>query len=291
MSRLGWIIILILWILLGLWLCNRYICGIGGVVAPAVIKDKCETSWNISDGSSFNQESNDHIRFRKSSFNQLKESEQLRSTMVSVANYLKQNSDREITLTGYYEDNERNSSVLPNLGLARANTIKSRLNKLGVPTTQIDISSHLGVECWKNDTIQHGIKVAFDKVGVNNTRIRSIKQRLLGKPITVYFGTNQDNIKLDVGQRKDFADLFYYLDRVKGAKLDVSGHTDNVGNIISNTKLSKDRAQFVRDYLIKNGDVLGSKMDVNGYGPSKPVQSNNTPEGRSKNRRVEVTLK
>ncbi len=290
MSRIGWIIILILWILLGLWLCNRYICG-SGTAVPAVIKDKCETSWNIKDGSSFNAESADYFQFRKSTFTRLNESTQLKNTMTKVANYLKGNSSRAVTITGYYDTDERNRSILPNLGLARANDIKSYLNKLGVPSVQIDTKASTEVECIKGDTIQRGIDMAFGKAGGNDDRLAQIKSRLFGKPVIVQFGTNSDNINLNPQQRQDFADLFYYLERVNGAKLDVGGHTDNVGNVANNTKLSKDRAEFVKNYLVKNGNVPISKMDVAGFGPSKPRATNSTTEGKALNRRVEVILK
>jgi outer membrane protein OmpA-like peptidoglycan-associated protein len=290
MSRIGWIIILILWILLGLWLCNRYICGIGAA-APAVIKDKCETSWNIKDGSSFSAESADYFQFKKSTFTRLNESTQLKNTMTKVANYLKGNSGRAVTVTGYYETDERNRSILPNLGLARANDIKSYLNKLGVPSAQIDTKASTAVECVKGDTIRRGIGMAFGKADGNNDRLAQIKNRLFGKPVIVQFATNSDNINLNPQQRQDFADLFYYLERVNGAKLDVGGHTDNVGNVANNTKLSKDRAEFVKNYLVKNGNVPVNKMDVAGFGPSKPRATNSTTEGKALNRRVEVILK
>lgn len=292
MSRTGWIILLILWIILGLWLCRKFICGIGAAAVPAVVKDKCDTSWNIKDGSSFNINSNEHIQFRKSSFNRLKESPQLRTTVTKIADYLKGHTERAVTITGYYEDDEKNNSkMLPNLGLARANSVKSWIQDLGVASDQIEIEGRRGIDCWKGDTIRHGVAMAFAKAGNNSTRIDDIKSRLYGKPITLYFGTNQDNIALNSQQRRDFADLFYYLERVKGAKLDVGGHTDNVGRRAGNIALSRERADFVKSYLAKNGGVPNNKMDVNGFGPDKPVASNTTDEGKSKNRRVEVTLK
>ena len=291
MSRTGWIILLILWILLGLWLCNKYICGLGAAAIAPATKDKCETSWNIKDGSKFNVESPDHFQFRKSTYNRLGESSQLRTSMTKIANYLKGNTDRAVTVTGYYESDEKNRSILPNLGLARANNIKSYLNKLGVPSAQIDTKASTAVECIKGDTIRHGIAMAFGKAGNNSDRIAQIKNRLYGKPVIVQFATNSDNINLNAQQRQDFADLFYYLERVEGAKLDVGGHTDNVGNIVSNTTLSKGRAEFVKNYLVKNGNVPMNKMDVQGFGPTKPRASNNTTEGKAQNRRVEVILK
>lgn len=81
------------------------------------------------------------------------------------------------------------------------------------------------------------------------------------------------------------------MDHVKDAKLDVEGHTDNTGDRANNMELSKDRANFARDYLIRNGGISTTRMDVDGFGPDKPIATNKTDEGKAQNRRVEVTLK
>lgn len=69
-------------------------------------------------------------------------------------------------------------------------------------------------------------------------------------------------------------------------KFRVEGHTDNTGNASLNQTLSESRAKAVRDKLIQMG-IDGNRLTSKGYGMSKPVDSNNTPEGKAKNRRVE----
>ena len=69
----------------------------------------------------------------------------------------------------------------------------------------------------------------------------------------------------------------------------IEGHTDNVGSDATNSELSFRRAISVRDYLIGLG-VAASRIDVNGYGPSRPVADNMTAEGRARNRRVEIVI-
>ena len=71
--------------------------------------------------------------------------------------------------------------------------------------------------------------------------------------------------------------------------LNISGYTDNVGNAASNLLLSQDRAENVKDYLIKQG-VDASRITAEGYGLEDPVADNNTAEGRAKNRRVEFLV-
>jgi OOP family OmpA-OmpF porin len=72
-------------------------------------------------------------------------------------------------------------------------------------------------------------------------------------------------------------------------KIIIEGHSDNVGNADFNRKLSLARAQSVKDYLVKKG-VEASRLDAKGYGPDRPIASNNTAKGRAANRRVAFTI-
>ncbi|MBW7936374.1 MAG: OmpA family protein, partial [Flavobacteriales bacterium] len=72
-------------------------------------------------------------------------------------------------------------------------------------------------------------------------------------------------------------------------RLLIEGHTDNVGKHESNITLSKNRSNAVKNYLVKKG-VATSRFVVNWYGPDKPIDTNDTEEGRQRNRRVEMTL-
>lgn len=73
-------------------------------------------------------------------------------------------------------------------------------------------------------------------------------------------------------------------------KLSLEGHTDDVGDDDANLELSKNRAAAVKQYLIRAG-VKGTRMTSEGYGETKPVDSNDTPDGRKHNRRVEMNIK
>lgn len=72
-------------------------------------------------------------------------------------------------------------------------------------------------------------------------------------------------------------------------KMEISGHTDNVGSLAVNTKLSANRAKAVVDYLVANG-IDRTRLEAKGYGFSQPVAPNNTRAGREKNRRVEFKV-
>jgi outer membrane protein OmpA-like peptidoglycan-associated protein len=70
----------------------------------------------------------------------------------------------------------------------------------------------------------------------------------------------------------------------------VEGHTDSQGAAEFNQKLSRDRAQSVRDYLVSRG-IAGDRITAEGFGPSRTVGDNATAEGRANNRRVEIVVK
>jgi len=70
-------------------------------------------------------------------------------------------------------------------------------------------------------------------------------------------------------------------------KIEIEGHTDNKGPAKLNQRLSEERAQAVLDYLTKHG-IASDRLTAVGYGFSKPIASNDTPEGRARNRRVEL---
>jgi OOP family OmpA-OmpF porin len=74
-------------------------------------------------------------------------------------------------------------------------------------------------------------------------------------------------------------------------EIEIGGHTDSQGSESFNQKLSEDRANSVRDYLLKKyPGIDAGNLTVKGYGESMPVASNDTDDGRAKNRRVEFTV-
>ncbi len=73
-------------------------------------------------------------------------------------------------------------------------------------------------------------------------------------------------------------------------RIEVMGHTDNVGDPRLNQVLSEYRAKVVMNYLIRHG-IADDRIEANGYGGSRPIAGNDTEDGRSRNRRVEFILK
>ncbi|MCX7764312.1 MAG: OmpA family protein [Bacteroidia bacterium] len=104
------------------------------------------------------------------------------------------------------------------------------------------------------------------------------------------------NLEFETGKAIIRPRSFPYLDTLAfllienpSYRLKISGHTDNQGTLDFNLKLSKARAEAVRDYLISRG-VSADRFIVEYFGPLRPIASNATPEGRARNRRVEMKV-
>jgi OOP family OmpA-OmpF porin len=70
----------------------------------------------------------------------------------------------------------------------------------------------------------------------------------------------------------------------------ITSSCDSVGSAAYNQQLSQRRAQSVRDYLIQNFDISPDRLTAKGFGEERPVASNDTSEGRSKNRRIQAVF-
>ncbi|HPD24106.1 MAG TPA: OmpA family protein [Bacteroidales bacterium] len=103
----------------------------------------------------------------------------------------------------------------------------------------------------------------------------------------IYFATNSYTI-----EPKSFPVLDAFADFLKEnpkIKIEIRGHTDNVGSLQMNMTLSNQRAKAVYDYLINIG-IEPTRMRFRGYGPNMPIADNNTEAGRAKNRRTEFFI-
>jgi outer membrane protein OmpA-like peptidoglycan-associated protein len=94
---------------------------------------------------------------------------------------------------------------------------------------------------------------------------------------------------LEESSYKVIDELVAYLVRKDDERVEIGGYTDNVGTAASNIKLSQDRANTVRAYLLTKG-IDPNRVTAKGYGMSNPVASNATADGRAQNRRTEVKI-
>ena len=126
--------------------------------------------------------------------------------------------------------------------------------------------------------------VVADAASLNASIAANGKVALYG----IYFDTGKSVVKPESNPSLD--EITKLLKQNAGLMLYVVGHTDNMGNLESNVKLSADRADAVVKALVGKG-VAASRLKAAGVGPYCPVASNQTDEGKAKNRRVELVQK
>ncbi|MFZ4398986.1 MAG: OmpA family protein [Bacteroidales bacterium] len=103
----------------------------------------------------------------------------------------------------------------------------------------------------------------------------------------VFFDTGKASLRTESFSALN--DLFDALKLKSTMVIEISGHTDNVGNKTANLQLSEQRAISVKNYLTKKG-IDGKRIIAKGYGDTEAVAENDTEEGRQQNRRTEVRI-
>jgi outer membrane protein OmpA-like peptidoglycan-associated protein len=208
-------------------------------------------------------------------------------------------NDPRFTLEGIASDTKANLPVedaiitLTNLTQNKTNTTISNL-KDGNFKMQLEANSDFSISGKKNGFISNIEKIST--VGLNRTTTLYVKLQLgisaaaIGQTIVmnkIFFETGKSAINKE--SSSDLDKLVLFLKDNATIKLEISGHTDNVGSEIKNKALSLSRAKSILDFLVKNS-ISNERLKAKGYGPSEPISSNETPEGRAQNRRVEIKL-
>jgi outer membrane protein OmpA-like peptidoglycan-associated protein len=103
----------------------------------------------------------------------------------------------------------------------------------------------------------------------------------------VVFETNKADLDPDSYPVLD--ELVVYLNRNDDERIEIGGHTDNVGKAPANLLLSMERAKSVMAYLLTKG-IATTRLTAKGYGMTMPIASNKTEEGKAENRRTEVKI-
>ena len=130
--------------------------------------------------------------------------------------------------------------------------------------------------------------VKIDTGGTNNviTSNAEMKQVEVGKTYDlhdIHFATNSYTLTKET---RSIIDLFIeFLNENPTIKVEIQGHTDNIGNDDANQELSEQRAKSVYQYVVSKG-IDSDRLRYKGYGESQPIAPNTTPEGRAKNRRT-----
>ena len=145
-------------------------------------------------------------------------------------------------------------------------------------------------------TSAEGYLTSNDSVQVINEEITPVVKNIVLTPIEVGLTVRLKNIYFDFDKTTLKSESFVELNKVvdflkqnSSVSIEISGHTDSKGSDTYNLNLSQGRSQSVVDYLVSQG-IDSSRLQAQGYGESKPIDSNDTEAGRANNRRVEFTV-
>ena len=128
------------------------------------------------------------------------------------------------------------------------------------------------------------------EIAIQNARSVDAKQTGRGLVLTlggVLFDSDSANLKTE--GRLSVARVAGFLIALNDRDAVIEGHADSTGNAEYNVKLSAQRAETIRDALVEF-DVSDDRLVAEGYGANFPIASNDTPEGREQNRRVEIVI-
>jgi OmpA-OmpF porin, OOP family len=290
-----WLITL-LWFALGIWWYSSSSCTSCAAGTTASTETPSNLSnlpgFSVSDGA-WNISSKNNLRFGKSGFNPVLGTD-ITTVMDSLVSYGKAHPNKKITVTGYYNATETNTSTFENLGLARAEELKKVLVSKGLKASNIFAESKKDESLIYSpiDTLVGGISMMImDTVPLQPKLIakEKVKEDLFA-PRTVYFKTGENSLNVDADLKDYLEKANQYLKTHSSKTLLVTGHTDNVGDPARNVTLSANRAMFVKTELTKQG-IAAASISTQGKGMADPIADNNTAEGKAKNRRVTIQIK
>jgi outer membrane protein OmpA-like peptidoglycan-associated protein len=135
------------------------------------------------------------------------------------------------------------------------------------------------------DVLEAKLRPRLRGSGVSVTRVGN--QINLNMPRKITFAARSADINADFYKVLDT--MAVVLKKYNKTTVDVIGHTDSVGSAKFNQRLSERHARVIAEYLSGRG-ILPARLLVAGRGESQPVASNSTPEGRDKNRRVDIQV-
>jgi len=201
----------------------------------------------------------------------------------SIYNYLNNNQGKELLISANYLKSEGAP-----VGLNRANFLKSLLvNEAKINPNRIVPKAVLSDYSYDdNEKYGEGIALLFRNISKENKQ--ALTQSITTK--TLYTDFASTTFKADKTLRSYALELKNHLQNNPTKKVSLTGYTDNVGRADLNYKLGLKRANQVLKYLVSEG-VTKSKITAKSKGETNPVATNDTEEGRAKNRRIFIEVK
>jgi outer membrane protein OmpA-like peptidoglycan-associated protein/tetratricopeptide (TPR) repeat protein len=202
------------------------------------------------------------------------------------------------TFTGKVVDQETGNALQATLSIANTKTgdvvAVAQTDAEGNFTVEIPEEGNysLSAEAGGYIILSKALKVSRlgDKTRFINTTLRmsTLKIGTTAVMVNILFETGKASLRTESISELD--KIRDFLQNSPSIRIQINGHTDNIGNANSNKQLSRKRAESVKEYLVNNG-IEASRLSVMGYGQERPLVSNDDEqEGRELNRRTEIEV-
>lgn len=211
--------------------------------------------------------------------------------IAQVGNFMKKYPTTTAVIEGHTDNvgsynhnmdlSQRRAEAVVNYLVEQYGIERSRLSAKGYGFTRPIADNATDEGKQKNRRIEAVIDCAFDVQQVT-------PPERLCMSLVLDFDPGKAEVKPQY--RNEIAKVADYMKRYNTTTAVIEGHTDNTGSPEQNMKLSQQRAQNVVNYLVDNFGIERSRLSAKGYGATRRVSYNNTPEGRQKNRRINAVI-
>jgi len=204
-----------------------------------------------------------------------------------INTYLLEHPDQELHICSLYSPLEE--ILKPNIGLQRANELKLLLIETGIQSEKIVVKSIIkDFQFTPKNTFNNSIYFTFKPLNIE--RVHAEKNK---KPLSkiIYPAFSESGILLNKTLKSLLKELKFYFKNNPNKKIELVGHTDNIGNSIDNYNLGLKHSKQVRWFLVSKGGFNKSLITATSKGESEPIENNKTYSGRIANKRIEVIFK
>ena len=202
-----------------------------------------------------------------------------------------------VTVTGVVTDEETGKPVGANIQMQNLTTNEyvadmNSNSKTGKFVVVLPVGANYGIAANANGYLFHSenFNLPENTAAAIVKKDIALKQVKVGKKIVlnnIFFETGKADLSTE--STLELERMAEFMAKEKKLKIEISGHTDNVGSDASNQSLSEARAKAVVSYLTSNG-VDSARLVAKGYGESQPIASNDSDKGRAQNRRTEFKI-
>jgi outer membrane protein OmpA-like peptidoglycan-associated protein len=206
--------------------------------------------------------------------------------------------DSQYTYLGIHGKEKANKKLVNELSkgvhvmriMATARSIKCYIDNIRVANVpKVEDFNPVGFTVWADPWLDEDNPMLFRGFRFAEGG-KSMREQLdeTGKVVThgILFDTGSYTIKGE--SYKTLKEIGQLLEEDPDLRLSIEGHTDSDGSDEDNMTLSQNRANSVRDYLISTYGIDGGRLEAKGWGESKPIDTNDSSEGKANNRRVEL---